>query len=128
MRGEARELFRRPADGTTARTMSFAAEVLLEPSVVDRYGWTATITHTRLRYEIRIARWADDGTSHSYVEYESVSPIRSVEDRWVAERQVSDEFRSWHLHYGHAAALLETAEESDGERMFVLAPEGAGGQ
>jgi predicted ATPase len=126
MRGEARELFRRTADGTTARTISFAAEVLLEPSVVDHFGRTAVVTHTRLRYEVRIARWEDDGISHSYVEYESVTPIRSVEDRWVTEREVSDEFRSWHLRYGHTAALLETGEASDGEPVFVLAPEVAG--
>jgi len=106
--------------------MSFAVEVLLEPSVADSYGKTVPVPHTRLRYDVRLSQWEDDGVSYPYVANERVTPILATNDEWVGRHQVSEAFRSSFLRYAHSAPLLETVEAPDGEPLFILVEESAG--
>lgn len=59
LRGEPHELFRRQTDGSPGTRMTFAVEVLLDPEVRDPWGATVQIAHSRVRYEVEIARRED---------------------------------------------------------------------
>lgn len=129
-RGELGELFRRRGDGTIVEQMSFAAEVILEPTVADQFGAQLDISQTRLRYELEIVqREGEDGLIRPFVVRESAAPIRSSTDSWTQIHHVSRSFRGHYLRYRRQSPLLETASpDVDGRIWFQIAQEGRQGR
>jgi predicted ATPase len=129
-RGEMGELFRRVGhNGTTVSSMRFCVEVCLEPQVIDQFGRDVRVNHTRLRYELGLTQRKDrSGLPRPYVTYESVSPIRRVDDSWAAQQVASAQFRSARLLYARSSSkLLDTVRDADGRPTFRLA-QGHGGR
>jgi predicted ATPase len=127
-RGDLGELFRRKGDGQAVDRMSFAVEVLLEPSVADQFGVEIDVAHTRIRYELEIVRRrGDDGFVRPFVTREEARPIRSGDDSWVTSQNASKEFRAAFLRYKRASPLLETAYLAD-KPIFRIAQEGRQGR
>jgi predicted ATPase len=114
MRGEPSELFRRTTAGTSS-TMRFAAEVLVEPNVVDPWGNEKPITQTRIRYEIELAlRTGRDSGNQVFVAHEAAKTIRSREDSWARSMKASPAFKKHHLRYSKRSnAFLETRQEAE---------------
>ncbi|RAJ34565.1 putative ATPase [Kitasatospora sp. SolWspMP-SS2h] len=129
-RGELGELFRRRGDGSQVPRMSFAVEVLLDPSVADQFGAEVEINHTRLRYELTIEQRGDsDGFVRPFVVKESAIPLRAADDRWVKSHRASQAFRRAHLFYKRQTPLLETVQITEtGRSLFKLAQEGRQGR
>jgi predicted ATPase len=122
-RGEMGELFRRVgAGGKTVSHMRFCVEVCLEPQVVDLFGRSVKVNHTRLRYEVRLTQRPDrNGLPRPYVTHERVIPIKRADDRWAAQLDPSSQFRSARLRYGRSIAkLLDTVRGTDGRPTFQL--------
>lgn len=102
-RGELGEQFRRLGDAGSVNRMRFAAELLLEPSVIDGFGKSVEIRHTRIRYELEIK-------------------LVSEEDGFVAPYVLTESATS----FGDSGEwpLLETAETLPGEsRVFAVRDE-----
>src|SRR5262245_51479905 len=55
LRGQPDDLFR-AVNGSTSDRISLAVEVLLDPQVSDSWGRQASLSHTRARYEVVLAR------------------------------------------------------------------------
>ncbi len=113
VRGDPMELFRRTPGGT-ARQMRFAVEVLIEPAVQDPWGNDVKLSHTRLRYEIGLARRDTSGHgSQVVVDHETAMPILAKDDRWADGMDPSPAFRKHHLRYKKSSPFLSTATDGD---------------
>lgn len=129
LRGDADELFRRTAPGVRQETMTFAAEVLLDPTVRDPWGREVALTHTRIRYELTIRRVnGNHDAGRLIVSRERALPIMRKDDRWLPfGRHVSREFREAHLRYSRRAPFLDT--EMDGAQLgFKIHQDGTAGR
>jgi len=117
LRGEPHELFRLKSDGSAARSMRFAIEILLDSNVKDPYGQEKKLANTRIRYEITIERRTvgATGLEKLYVSHEHASPILKKDDRLLRT-------------YGrkHHEALTRYAFVQRGKKNDFLAVEGQG--
>ena len=83
-RGDLLELFTHYDDQTIATTMSFAVELLVNPTVKDTWGATETLKYTRLRYELTLRRFTNSiGMEDIEVIYEKLDTIKHDTDKWV---------------------------------------------
>lgn len=129
LRGDVGELFRITGRGRAAQRLSFGVEVLVDPVVRDPWGKPQHVSHTRIRYELVIARQRDErGLERLVVERESAMPILSMNDRWRPfGLALSVEFRRRHLRFGRKKAWLETEVEGD-MTVFKLHQDGHAGR
>lgn len=128
MRGEPMELFRRTPKGQSTR-MSFAVEVLVEPSVRDHWGTEVNLTHTRMRYEVVLElRELRPGIPKVLVTSESARPILRADDAWAQSMQPTPAFSAWHLKYGRKNPLLTTEAAPGGELIFNVHQDGKAGR
>ena len=117
VRGDPSELFRREADGTSADRMRFAVEMLVNKEVVDEFGKTTALRHTRLRYEVELERRHEElaGGERVFVKRESARPLMKKDDRWLRQRPAPS--RAFELAYalystgGGRSPFLETKED-----------------
>ncbi|MFV8749276.1 AAA family ATPase [Nannocystaceae bacterium ST9] len=122
LRGELHELFRHFGDGTRIAKIRLAVEVLVEPRVQDHWGVEVELKHTRIRYEVVIARRREDrGIERLVVEEEWAKPIAAKQDPWAPYgKKPSREFRARHLHYrGRQNDWLSTTNETTGATFDV---------
>ncbi|OQP59257.1 ATPase [Niastella vici] len=83
-RGSASELFTLYENGSTATEISFAIELLLDKNIKDKFGGTAQLKYTRLRYEIAIKQIINDrGVQELVIVSEFLNPIRHELDKWL---------------------------------------------
>lgn len=129
LRGEAISLFRRTSSGERAECMSFAVEVLLEPVVRDPWDREVKLTHTRIRYEVRIERTTDErGIERLTVASERALPILGKDDRWRPfGRKCHQTFREAFLRYSRRAPWLET-RTGKGKSSFHIHQDGSAGR
>ncbi|APU17212.1 AAA family ATPase [Actinoalloteichus fjordicus] len=129
-RGELSELFRRYAGGAQADRMSFAVEVLLEPTAVDPFGEDIEVSHTRLRYELKIGLHTDsDGFPRARVLEEAVRPLPAKQDEWLRAVRASPAFKAEKLRYsGRRTDFLTTKDNGQGNRVFAISQEGRQGR
>lgn len=120
MRGDAGELFTMRTDGTRETRMRLAAEILVEPKIVDSWGAEADLKYTRLRYELDIIRQADSkGLERLYVERESLTLIQRGKDEW-ARRQGLDAQPYWLPRVtGGRAPFISTDMEQGAATVFL---------
>jgi predicted ATPase len=118
LRGDVYELFRRHPSGEPTDKMSFAIEVLLEPEVHDTWGAKVKISHSRIRYELDIARQQDErGLERLVVSKETAKPILASDDKWL-NNKLSPAFKQKFLKYGRRTDWLST--ETDEKREFHI--------
>lgn len=127
-RGEAGELFTLLPNGDTRREMTFAVELLLDPIVTDSWGDSSNPIHTRVRYELKIARKADErGLDHLKIVNESLIPIRSSQDMW-ATKEVRKRAPAF-FKYNRLKDLISTEmEHESGHPTVVLHQDGRSGR
>lgn len=121
LRGEPHELFRRSRSGVSYSSMSFAVEVLLNPTTTDPWGATVNITHSRIRYELCIERRKDArGIERLVVAHEAAIPILSQNDNWQPRGKAPSEgFRSRYLRYARRSPWLTTEAMSSGATFYI---------
>ncbi|MDC7785736.1 AAA family ATPase [Rhodoplanes sp. TEM] len=116
LRGDPSELFRREPTGNSARTICFAAEVLLDSEVEDAFGQKRPLKHTRVRYELEIERQGGiGGPERLYVRHESARPIKRTDDTWLRRSPPPHpDFVKEYARYasgGGRSAFLETLSD-----------------
>ncbi len=83
-RGNASELFTQYGNDSSATEMSFGIELLLDKTIKDKFGGTAVLKYTRLRYEIKISQIINTrGVQDLIIVSETLNPIRHDEDKWI---------------------------------------------
>lgn len=129
LRGEPRELFRRLPGGDAVERIRLAVETLLDPIVRDPYGEQATLSCTRVRYEVLIGRRMEAGIERLFVLRESAEPIKRADDQWTPwGRKPSRAFQDAYLRYStRRTAFLETKVES-GQATFLINQDGGQGR
>ncbi|MES2330849.1 MAG: ATP-binding protein [Bacteroidota bacterium] len=125
-RGNAIELFTQYENNTTATQMSFALELLLDKNIKDKFGGTALLKYTRLRYEIKIKQVINErGVQDLIIVSESLNPIRHEEDQWIKvyiQRKVLENWRPKVITGKRGVAYIDT----DNDRVN-LRQDGKGG-
>lgn len=129
LRGEPLELFRRQADGSPGNQMSFAVELLLAPEVRDPWGDQVEISHSRVRYEVQIARRRDErGIDRLFVTKETTKPILARDDKWRPNEQApSTKFKKSFMKYSRRQPWLTTDKE-EGKSSFKIAQDSRKGR
>lgn len=95
LRGEPAEMFTIASHSGPVNEMSFAVEVLIDPVVRDPWGVPVRPKHTRIRYELKLARRTARGVERLYVTDEAASPIMVRDDRWTKKApSLSKPFRN----------------------------------
>lgn len=83
-RGDLIELFTQYDDHSVAKEMSFVVEMLVNPTVTDTWGSTATLRYTRLRYELTLHRFTNNvGMEDIEVVHEYLDTIKHDKDKWI---------------------------------------------
>lgn len=128
MRGDAGELFTIHTDGAREMRMKLAAEMLVEPKIVDSWGAEAELKYTRLRYDLTIIRQTDNkGLERLYVEHESLTLIQRGIDRW-AKRQGLDAQYHWLPRVTGGRAPFISTEVEQGAATVFLHQDGRSGR
>jgi len=111
-RGELSELFTLFPDGRRARSMSFAAEMLLDKTFIDDSGKPDDLTTTRLRYEVTIEARIEGGRDRVYVAKEALLPIKDSDDKWAKEILPTKTRKNWALREKRPPFIATTTEEN----------------
>jgi len=126
-RGEPREMFAVSGPDECVESMSFAVEVLLDPIARDPWGVEVRPKHTRVRYELSLARRnGRGGVERLYVTAENAKPIPDRKDSWVKQIP-SKQFRDIYVKRGRRSPWLET-KDADGVKSFEIAQDGRAGR
>ncbi|MCC6413624.1 MAG: AAA family ATPase [Saprospiraceae bacterium] len=119
-RGEAYELFTQHADGSFATIMKFAAEMLLDGQVRDRWGSVEAVKYTRLRYELVIERRSDNrGIERLFVTEEKLSAIPRGKDKWY-QNYVGMHNHAWHKQVTGGRSPFISTEDKNGVKTVNL--------
>src|SRR5258708_26924721 len=94
-RGEMGERFTYFPDGTRAKLMSFAVEMLIPRSVTLETGKALEVSANRLRYELDIEHRVENGVEQVYVLRESLLPIADAQDTWAKDMIPSKNRKAW---------------------------------
>lgn len=83
-RGEFIELFTQFGENKYASEIEFCVEMLVNKTVTDGWGNTSELKYTRLRYELKIERYANtSGIEDLKVTFEFLENLKHQEDKWV---------------------------------------------
>lgn len=83
-RGDMLELFTHYDNGAIADKISFAVEMLVEPTVTDAWGAEEDLKYTRLRYELTLNRFVNSiGIMDIEVLSEKLDTIKHESDKWI---------------------------------------------
>lgn len=95
-RGAFLELFTQYPDNEYAEEIEFVVEMLVNKKVTDAWGNTATLTYTRLRYELKINRFINDlGMDDLSVSHERLVNLKHNEDIWIKRVIPTDLAYTW---------------------------------
>lgn len=91
-RGNPSELFTQYAEGWYANEMEFVVEMLVNRLVKDKWGGTASLNNTRLRYRLIITQKKNQlGFEDLFVKHESLEKIKPADDNWINNFREADE-------------------------------------
>ncbi len=111
LRGRPEELFSFDADGVPRDDMRFAIELLLPSNLVDPFENEVSLSNTRVRYEVTLARAANGGgPGELLVTHEYMARLAASDDGWAPSgRRPSKPFRRAHIHRtGRTSPYLST--------------------
>ncbi len=116
-RGDIHELFSCYSDGSQAKEMSFAVEVLVQRNVTDNWGQKFEINHPRLRYELKIRREESEfGIELLKVAYEQLAKIDPSKDCWAERYLTKKSKKIWRSIRagGSNAPFISTKKDKNG--------------
>ncbi len=128
VRGEPSEIFSLLPDGSPARRMRMAAEMLVEPQVRDDWGAQGDVKYTRMRYEVELLRQTDERRPDRFqVVHEALLPIQRSTDPW-ARRHIGRGRDLWlpPLRTGRTVPFISTDSAGDLSTIY-LHQDGRGG-
>lgn len=125
-RGEPGELFTLYPDGTRARRMVFAVEMLIEPMMQNAEGKAVPVSTTRLRYELTLESRIEGGRDRVHVINEGLLPIRETDDRWVKDN-IPTKMRKGRILREKRPPFIATVGESDGKAIIYRNQDAPGG-
>ena len=128
-RGEAHELFMQEADGSYAREMTFAVEMLVDRKVRDTWGSEAELKYTRLRYVLCIERRQDQrGIERLFVKQEELTAVKRSEDHWY-KRYIGAGNAHWQVPVtGGRAPFISTTTENGIATVYLHQDKGSRGR
>ncbi len=94
-RGEIGELFTFYADGSRAKQMTFAVEMLIGKTISEPGGKTLTVSSTRLRYELDLESRVENGVEKAFIIREGLLPIADSNDKWTKENIATRNRTNW---------------------------------
>jgi predicted ATPase len=124
-RGELSELFTLYPDGTRAKTIALAAEMLIEETATDAAGKSYTASSTRLRYELDLSSRIEGGRDHVYVVREALLPLKESDDAWVKDNIPSKIRKSWIIREKRPP-YIATTENGNGTATIYRNEDGPG--
>ncbi len=114
-RGNATELFTQYDNDSAAVEMCFAVELLLDKDIKDKFGGTAILKYTRLRYQITIKQVKNErGIQDLIITSESLNPIRHDEDKWIKvyiKKSVVEKWRPKVVSGRRGVAYIDTEND-----------------
>ncbi len=118
-RGEIGELFTLYADGSRARVMSFAVEMLIGKTITDTLGNRSDVSSTRLRYELKIESRTENGFERLYVIHERLASIGDDDDKWMRDNIPPQNRKKWIVRSrGRRAPYISTVEENNQQIIY----------
>lgn len=130
-RGDARELFTLRADGSFAKQIRFAVELLLDKQVKDKFGTEAELKYTRLRYEILIQRTTTSkGFDRLTVADERLSIIPKATDDWFNKYVPAAAVKHWRptTHGGAKPFIFTELAPGATTAEITMRQDGGGGR
>jgi predicted ATPase len=126
-RGELSELFTQYADGGRAKTMTFAAEMLL-PRVLPAEGLSRAVelTNNRLRYELVVGPRADNPEKPTLLR-ESLTAIPDSSDKWAKDEIPSKSRKAWIKREKRPPYIATTIEDDKGKTTIHRNQDGIAG-
>jgi len=130
-RGEMIELFSKYTKDNKdeyATEMSFTVEMLIAKNITDKWGRTAELKHTRLRYELELKRITNElGFEEIILEKESLDTIKIKDDKWIDNISIANQ-PLWRpkINTGRNIPYIYTAEEN-GIQTVLLPQDGKTG-
>jgi predicted ATPase len=124
-RGEIGELFTNYNDGTNAKMMSFAVEVLIDKTSTEG-GKTREVASTRLRYELDIEHKVEKGVEQLRVVNEGLLPIVEANDKWAKDNLPSKTRKNWVVREKRPP-YIATVEDDKGEITIFRNQDAPGG-
>jgi len=113
LRGEAGELFTKLPNGQTADRMRIAVDLLVDRKVRDRLGMEATLTYTRLHYEVEVTqRSGENKPTDLYITHEVLETIPSERDSWSKTYHLDLENGWLPKNISGLRSLISTEEKS----------------
>ncbi|MCI3918643.1 ATP-binding protein [Paenibacillus sp. TRM 82003] len=129
VRGESGELFTFLPNGKTINKMEFAVELLLDKEVTDQWGRTEEIIHSRVRYELHIARTHDSrGLEQLKIVHETLTPIRAMDDVWARNNKRVGDWVSYFQYRRRREAPFISSLSSNGIPTLTLHQDGRSGR
>jgi predicted ATPase len=110
-RGEIGELFTVHSDGSHAKLMTFAVEMLIGKTITDSLGTTAEVSSNRLRYKLQIESRAESGFERLYVIHEELRAISDDDDTW--KDNIPSRSRKQWIVRGRRAPYISTSDEEN---------------
>lgn len=96
LRGDAEEQFTQFSAGSSANTISFAVEILVDKIVKDNWGESTTLKYTRMRYEIEVERVRNNrGFDDLRILHEKLVPLKHQEDKWILDNIDKEYLEYW---------------------------------
>ncbi len=109
-RGDISEQFTMYPDGTRARQMTFAVEILVGRTIEAPNGKMLNVSSNRLRYELDLDSRIEDGIEHVYVSREDLTTIPEAGDTWIKENIAAKNRKAWTIREKRPP-FIETAED-----------------
>ncbi len=125
-RGEIGELFAIRPDGSRAKAIRFAVEMLIGSEVTDSFGTTVEVSSTRLRYELEVERRKQGGFERLYVAREELRSIPADYDTW--QKNIPSANRGNWIVRRRRAPYISTSRETDGTAVIYKHQDGRSGQ
>ncbi len=117
-RGEPGELFTYHPDGTRAKLMTLAVEMLIPRTVTEPTGKTLAVPSTRLRYELDIESRTEDDKEHYFVKREDLFTIADSNDKWMKDHVSAKVRKNWALREKRPPYIATTEEKDGGATIF----------
>ncbi len=123
IRGDPFEIFTQLPDGSYAKTMRIALELLLNGTFTDEFEGDVTLKRTWLRYEIEIERDESDSGNRVQIAGEQLL-LKQSKDKlpWRS----SPAFRKAHLRFAHRVADYISINDSDSVTVYKDGAESRG--
>jgi predicted ATPase len=124
-RGEMIELFTKYTknhQSEYASEMSFVVEMLIDKNITDKWGRSAELKHTRLRYELNLKRITNErGFDEIILDNEVLDAIKVKNDEWINNHILAEQQSAWRPKQktGRNIPYIYTEHEKNVSTVFM---------